>query len=45
MNDNLSAENKRYNLCIEYADSYEKLKNDYLKNQENSFDINTLYLF
>lgn len=43
MNDNLSAENKRYNLCIEYADSYEKLKNDYLKNQENSFDINDRY--
>lgn len=43
MNDNLSLLNKRANMCIEYADSYDKLKNDYLKNQENSFDINDRY--
>lgn len=40
MNNNLSELNKQSRMCIEYADSYEKLKNDYLKNQENSFDLN-----
>ena len=39
---NLSDVNKKGGMCIEYADSYEKLKSDYLKNQENSFDINNI---
>ena len=42
MNKNLSETNKRGGMCIEYADSYEKLKNEYLKNQENSIDLNKL---
>ena len=41
MNDNLSETNKRANMCIEYADSYEKLEKIYKENQAKSFDINT----
>ena len=40
MNDNLSETNKRSGMCIEYADSYEKLEKDYKDNQSKSFDIN-----
>lgn len=40
MYNNLSKENKMFNLCIEYSDSYDKLKADYLENQKKSFDIN-----
>lgn len=40
MNDNLSKENRRNHFCYEYADSYEKLKRDYLENQRNSFNLN-----
>ena len=40
MNKNLSEENKKCGFCVEYADSYEKLKQEYEKNQKNSFDIN-----
>lgn len=40
MNNNLSDTNKRSGLCIEYSDSYEKLKTEYEKNQANSFDLN-----
>ena len=42
MNDNLSEVNKRANMCIEYGDSFEKLAEEYKRNQENSFDINDL---
>lgn len=40
MNNNLSEDNRKCNLCREYSDSFEKLKNEYLNNQKNSFDIN-----
>ena len=40
MNNNLSDTNKRSGMCIEYSDSYEKLKTEYEKNQANSFDLN-----
>ena len=43
MNENLSEENKKYGMCIEYGDSYEKMKREYENNQENSFDINVIY--
>lgn len=43
MNDNLSEDNKKYGMCIEYGDSYEKLKQEYENNQENCFDINVIY--
>lgn len=43
MNDNLSETNKRANMCIEYSDSFEKLAEEYKRNQENSFDINNIY--
>ena len=39
MNKNLSQENRKYGMCIEYADSYEKLKKEYEENQKKSFDI------
>lgn len=40
MNSNLSLTNKRSGMCIEYADSYEKLKKEYEEHQRDSFDIN-----
>lgn len=43
MNDNLSSENKKYGMCVEYADSYEKLKKEYEDNKKKSFDINDFY--
>ena len=43
MNKNLSDFNKRYNMCIEYADSYDKLKQEYEDNQKKSFNINDFY--
>lgn len=42
MNENLSETNKKSGMCIEYADSYEKLKQQYMVNQYFSFDINEL---
>lgn len=42
MNDNLSETNKKSGMCIEYADSFEKLKQQYMVNQYFSFDINEL---
>ncbi len=43
MNKNLSDANRKYGMCIEYADSYEKLKKEYLENQEKSFDLNEFF--
>lgn len=43
MNKNLSDTNRKYGMCIEYADSYEKLKKEYLENQEKSFDLNEFF--
>lgn len=43
MNANLSSINKQYRMCIEYSDSFEKLAEEYKRNQENSFDINDRY--
>ena len=43
MNDNLSEVNKRSGMCVEYGDSFEKLAEEYKRNQENSFDINDRY--
>lgn len=43
MNANLSDVNKRARMCIEYSDSFEKLAEEYKRNQENSFDINNIY--
>lgn len=40
MNDNLSETNKRANMCIEYADTYDKLKKQYEDNQSKSFNLN-----
>ena len=40
MNANLSETNKRSGMCIEYADSFEKLKAEYKDNQSKAFDIN-----
>lgn len=37
---NLSFENKRSGFCVEYGYSYDKLRNEYLSNQEKSFDLN-----
>lgn len=37
---NLSKTNKNGGMCIEYGDSFEKLKEEYERNQSNSFDIN-----
>lgn len=42
MNDNLSITNKQGGMCVEYGQTYEALKEEYLKNQESSFDINKL---
>lgn len=42
MNDNLSETNKRSGMCIEYADSFNKLEREYKFNQENSFNLNEL---
>lgn len=42
MNDNLSETNKKSGMCIEYGDSYDKLKQQYLSNQHFSFDLNEL---
>lgn len=39
MNKNLSDENRKYGMCIEYSDSYEKLKKEYEENQKKSFDL------
>lgn len=43
MNKNLSDVNKMYGMCIEYADSYEKLKREYEDNQKKSVNINDFY--
>lgn len=37
---NLSQVNKNGGMCTEYADSEEKVRNDYKANQSKSFDIN-----
>lgn len=42
MNKNLSKTNKQCGMCVEYGDSYVKLKNEYQENQKNSFDLNKL---
>lgn len=42
MNDNLSETNRKSGMCIEYADSYNKLEREYKFHQENSFDLNEL---
>ena len=39
MNENLSDTNRKYGMCIEYANSYEKLKKEYEENQKKSFDL------
>ena len=41
--DNLSDTNKNGGMCMEYNDSYEKMKREYENNQERSFDINDFY--
>ena len=41
--ENLSEENKKGGMCLEYNDSYEKLKRDYGYNQEKSFDLNEFF--
>jgi hypothetical protein len=38
--ENLSDVNKNGGMCLEYSDSYEKLKQEYENNQKKSFDIN-----
>lgn len=43
MNDNLSEDNKKYGMCVEYGDSYEKLKREYENNQKKSFNINEFF--
>lgn len=43
MNGNLSDENKKYGMCVEYGDSYEKMKKEYEWNQKKSFDINEFF--
>ena len=40
MNSNLSRENKNCSLCSEYGISFDRLKEEYLNNQNNSFNIN-----
>lgn len=40
MNSNLSIENKNCSLCSEYGISFDRLKEEYLNNQNNSFNIN-----
>lgn len=42
---NLSEENKKCGFCVEYGDSYEKLKQDYENNIKNSFNINSIFSF
>ena len=42
MNDNLSEDNKKYGMCVEYGDSYEKLKREYENNQEKSINLNEI---
>lgn len=44
MNANLSETNRMGGMCVEYADDMEKVKSDYLKNQQNAFDLNTISL-
>ena len=39
---NLSDENKKYDFCVEYAYSFEKLKKEYEENQEKSYDLNEI---
>lgn len=41
--ENLSETNKNGGMCVEYGDSYEKMKREYEHNQEKSFDINLIY--
>lgn len=40
MNSNLSRENKNCGLCSEYGISFDRLKEEYLYNQKNCFNIN-----
>lgn len=44
MNNNLSQENKTHKLCFEYAKDFEELKEEYINNQKNSFNINEIKL-
>ena len=37
---NLSKTNKQCGMCIEYANTYQQLKEEYENNQKHSFDIN-----
>ena len=41
--ENLSEENKNGGMCLEYSNSYNKLKREYEFNQENSFDLNDFF--
>lgn len=41
--ENLSDVNKNGGMCLEYNDSYEKLKKEYEENQKKSFDINKFF--
>lgn len=43
MNANLSETNKRSGMCVEYGDSYDKLKAEYSNNQAKAIDINLTY--
>ena len=42
---NLSDVNKKGGMCVEYGDSYEKLKQEYEENQKQSININNFYPF
>lgn len=43
MGDNLSETNKRGGMCFEYLKSENESRNEYLKKQEKSFDINDYF--
>lgn len=40
MNNNLSDTNRKFGMCIEYNDSYGKLKSEYEENMKKSFNLN-----
>ena len=42
MNENLSAENKMCGMCVEYGQSYQELEAEYIKNIQNSYDLNKI---
>lgn len=43
MNKNLSDDNKKFGMCVEYSYDYERLKEEYEKNQEKSFNLNDFF--